>query len=174
MKQLSLSVAMVAVFALLINACGNSDRSKAIAHADQIKSAVKTNRPGTVATTASGYTMTATLNGDHWEASSMMPPEPAGRIVGYVADEYMGLPYDNRDIVLGKKQELGPDNAVDINFEDLPGLWFTTTGQIEITRVSDGWAEGKFSVTLKSAQDNKSVNITDGFFRIPLPAEKGL
>ncbi len=148
---------------LILISCVNNNQSKAIEQAAQIQSAIK---PGTVATTASGYTMNAKINGSYWEASSMMPPDAAGRIVGYYEKEYIGMPYSKTDMVVGKKIIISDDNAVDLMLND--GCLYTNLkGEIEITKVDDSWAEGKFFFTTTCNSINKAVEVTEGFFRIP-------
>lgn len=90
------------VIAVIFSSCGSSDQSKALEQAKQLQSAIKENTPGSIPTTADGYMMTAKLNNKDWTAASMMPPDAAGRIIGYYNGEYIGLPYDNRYLVAGK------------------------------------------------------------------------
>ena len=95
----------------------------------------------------------------------MMPPETAGRIVGYYKNEYIGLPYSKNDIEVGKKIILDQDNADDILFND-GCLWQTTKGEIEITKVYNNAAEGKFFFTTVCNSKNKTIDVKDGFFKI--------
>jgi hypothetical protein len=160
MKQ-TISILLMAIF---LSSCGNSDQSKALETAKDVQSAIK---PGTVATTTSGYMMRAKLNGKEWQATSLMPPEAAGRIIGYNNEEYIGLPYDRRYMVVGKKITFGEAEAVDLATNDDTGLWGGRKGEMEITKVDDSWAEGKFFFTATTSNSNKTVEVTDGFFRIP-------
>lgn len=41
---------------------------------------------------ATANTMQAKIDGKEWVATSMVPPEAAGRIVGYYQDQYIGFP----------------------------------------------------------------------------------
>jgi hypothetical protein len=41
-------------------------------------------------------------------------------------------------------------------------------GEMEITKVDDNWAEGKFSFTGSASSTTKTVEVTDGFFRISM------
>ena len=149
---------------ITLPACNSqNDTSK---QAKEVQSAIKENKPGTVATTADGYTMRVKLDGKEWTATSMMPPETAGRLIGYMNAEYIGFPYDRRDLVVGKKITFGEDNAVDLLLND-GCLWKTTKGEMEITKVSDSWVEGTFLFTNVCSSSNKTVEVTDGFFRIP-------
>jgi hypothetical protein len=39
---------------------------------------------------------------------------------------------------------------------------------MEITKVADNWAEGSFNFTAVCSSSDKTVKITDGFFRIQI------
>jgi hypothetical protein len=159
MKQ-SISIVLMAT---MFSSCGNSSQSKAIEQAKQIQPAIK---PGTFATDTDDYTMTAKIDGKDWVASSLMPPDAAGRIVGYYNTEYIGLPYSKTDLVAGKKIIIGEDNAADLLINN-GCLWKDIKGEMEITKVDGRWVEGKFFFTTTCTSTNKVVKVTDGFFRIP-------
>jgi hypothetical protein len=149
-------------------ACNSGDRSAAIDLQNQITSIVEKTAAQNRA--VDGATLRAKVNGSKWEGAVLISPEAAGRIVGENRDdEYLGLPYNDKNMVVGKKRQLGPDYAVDINFHEYEGLWLTQDGEMEVTAVGDKWAEGKFQCTLKKTDGNETVKITDGFFRIPAP-----
>jgi hypothetical protein len=151
-------------FFIALTACNSqSDASK---KAKQVQTAIKENKPGTVATTAEGYTMRAKLDGKEWTATAMMPPETAGRIIGYMNAEYIGLPYDKGNLVSGKKNTFGEDNAVDLSTNDA-GMLGGRKGEMQITKVDENWVEGTFFFTAGTSGSNKTVEVTDGFFRIP-------
>jgi hypothetical protein len=154
----------ILLIASMLSSCNSNSQTKATEKAMEIQSAIK---PGTVATNSNDYTMTAKIDSKDWVASSMMPPEAAGRIVGHYENEYIGLPYSKTDMVVGKKISIDEDNAVDLSLND--GCLYTNTkGEIEITKVGDSWAEGKFFFTTICSSTNKAVEVTDGFFRIPI------
>lgn len=160
MKQ-TISILLIAT---VISSCGNSQQTKAVEQAAQIQSAIK---PGSVATTTGGYTMNAKINGSDWVASSMMPPDAAGRIVGYYKKQYIGLPYSKSNLTAARKIVLSEDETADIFLDD--GCSYPLTkGEIEITKIDSSWAEGKFFFTTTCSSTNKTVKVTDGFFRIPL------
>ncbi len=151
------------VFAVVIlSSCNSGGQAKIDATSSQTQEAIQ---PGAVATSATGYTMTATIGGKEWQATSMMPPENAGRIVGYFKNQYIGLPFNKTDMVVGKKIILGEDEAADLSLHN-GCLWINTKGEMEITKVTDEAAEGKFFFTTSCSSDNKKVEIRDGFFRI--------
>jgi hypothetical protein len=161
----NISILLTAIF---FYSCGSNRQTKAIEKIAQIKNAIK---PGTVGTTTSGYTMNAKINGSNWVASSVMPPAVAGRIVGYYDKDYIGLPYSKTDMAVGKKISIGEDNAVDLSLND-GCLYINTKGEIEITKVDEQWAEGKFFFTATCNNKNKAVEVRDGFFRILLLKNK--
>jgi hypothetical protein len=155
---------LILLMAVILSSCGNSDQSKAVDQAKDIQSAIK---PGTVATTADGYMMKAKIDGKEWVATSMMPPDAAGRIVGYYDNQYMGFPYSKSDMTAGKKIMFGEDNAVDLSLNN-GCLWKDIKGEMEITKADDNSAEGKFSFTTTCSSSGKTVEVTDGLFRILL------
>lgn len=112
--------------------------------------------------------MNAKLDGKYWSATSMMPPDVAGRIIGYNNGEYIGLPYDSRRLAVGKKDVFGEDNAVDLATNGKESIWGGRKGEMEITKVSNGWAEGKFFFTAVGSRSGKTMEVTEGFFRIPI------
>jgi hypothetical protein len=163
--KLSISIFILAT---ILSSCGNSDSANAAEQAKKVESAIKENIPGTVATSAEGYTMKAKINGKDWEASSMMPPEAAARIIAYYSGEYIGLPYSKGYMVAGGKITFGEDNAVDLSIKDATGLWSCKNGEMQIMKVDDKWVEGKFFFSGGYAGSNKTMEVTEGFFRIPV------
>lgn len=113
-----------------------------------------------------GYTMTAKINGKIVKAHSMMPPDKTIQIVGfYDGDKYIGLPYNKKYFVVGKKIEFSDHNA-DLTTNDEVQVWNGREGEMEITKVNGKWVEGKFSFTGYSYDNKKTIKVTDGFFRI--------
>jgi hypothetical protein len=161
MKYAILSTVML----FLLGSC-NSQQTEAKKQAAAIKNAIAQTRPGTVATKEGSWTMIATINGKKWIAGSIMPPEAAGRIIGYYDEEYIGLPYDKRNMVVGKKITFREGNAVDLSTSDDIGLWGGRKGEMEITKVNGDWVEGTFYFTGSTSQSDKTIEVTDGFFRI--------
>jgi hypothetical protein len=148
----------------------NSQQSEAKKLAEQIKSTIM---PGTLPTAEGSWTMTAKIKGKDWAAASMMPPDAAGRIVGYYKNESIGLPYNRRDMYVGKKIKFKENNVVDLTLDDDVGIYGGRTGEMEITKVDENWAEGKFYFTGNTTQgSSKTVEVTGGFFRISLARKK--
>jgi hypothetical protein len=123
---------------------------------------------GAVAAATNGFTMTAKINGKAVKATAMMPPEKAEEIVGfYDGDKYIGLPYNKKDMVAGKKISFSDQNA-DLTTNNPTEVWNGSKGEMEITKVTAQWIEGKFSFTGYTWNNKKSIQVTEGFFRIPL------
>jgi hypothetical protein len=73
-----------------------------------------------------------------------------------------------RGLEPGKKSEFkeGHSGAYFPNHDE--GMWVATNGETEITKVADNWVEGKFFFTATNSGSSKIVEVTDGFFPIPL------
>jgi hypothetical protein len=159
----------ILILATMLWSCGNNDQNKALSDAKQAQAAVKQMQPGGIATTEGGLTMKAKIDGKDWVANSIIPPDLAGRISGDNGGESIGLPYDRRGMVVGEKTKFSHDNAVDLMLpDDEGGILGGYAGEMEITKVDENWAEGKFFFTGSSSRSDKKVEVTDGFFRISL------
>ncbi len=157
---------IIAVFAcVLIPGCKGSSQSDAKDLANGIQNSVKEHTPGTLPTSADGYYMKATINGKEWVASEMMPPDRPSRIIGYHNNESISLPYDRRGMIVGNKTNF-KNSAVDIFLNDDVGIWGGHVGEMEITKVDEKSAEGKFYLTADGLQTDKKLEVTDGSFRI--------
>ena len=168
MKKTILIFGISVIVAAVLTSCGNSAHNKAVEDAKQVQAAIKELAPGTIPTKEGGWTLTAKMNGKEWVANAVMPPDAAGRIIGYYDNESIGLPYDRRYFEVGRKIKFGEDNAVDLMTNDDVGIWGGRTGEMEITKVDEKWAEGKFFFTGSTSRSDKTVEVTDGFFRISL------
>lgn len=160
------------VAAIIFFSCGNSTQNKALSDAEQLAAGINKIDPDGTPTTAGGWTMTAKINGRDWTASSIMPLEATGRIIGDYNGAGLGFPYDRRDMEVGHKEIFGEHNVVQISTikDGEIEYWDGVKGEMEITKVEADWVEGKFFVTgRKSFTDTpKSVEITGGFFRISI------
>jgi hypothetical protein len=165
-KMKTFSSILLAIY--LLSSCGNSKEDKTVSDAKALQSGIEAMKPGTIPTKNGEWTMTAKVNGKDWQATSMMSPEAAGRIIGYYKEESISLPYDRREMVVGYKNTFGENNAVDLFTSDDVGLWGGRKGEMIITKVDGDWAEGTFFVTGTSSDTNKTLEVTDGFFRISL------
>ena len=159
---------LIASLPLLLLASCDSGQSDAEKLATQIESAAKQTRPGTVATQQNGWTLKAKINGKEWTADAMMPPDVAGRIIGYLDKEYIGLPYNRQYLVVGKRIALGENDAADLSTNDKISMWASRKGEMQITTINGDWAEGTFYFTGGSSRSAEIKEVTDGFFRISL------
>lgn len=151
---------------LLIFVSCQGQQSNALKQLKAVEAAILENRPGTMQATETGWTMTAKLNGKAWKATSILPPELANRLVGYFNDEYIGLPFNSRYLELGKKDAFADDNVTDLSTNDDIGIWGGHVGDMEITKVEGAWMEGKFHFTASANNTDKTIVVTDGFFRV--------
>lgn len=148
--------------------CKTQSQKDAIKTATDIQSIVKANSPGTRPTSADGFMMTAKIDGKEWKANAMYPPEVAGKVFGENNDESISLPYyDRRSFLANTNKKLGDGgSAAELHLNDDIALYTGTKGTMEITKSDDNMAEGKFSFTAKGFESDKTVEVTDGFFRI--------
>ena len=159
----------ILILAAMLYSCGNNSQNKALSDAKEIQSAIKQMQPGGIATTEGSWTMTAKIDGKDWVANSIIPPDVAGRISGDNGSESIGLPYDRRDMVVGEKTKFSQNNAVDLMLPSGEGgIMGGYKGEMEITKVDNNWAEGKFFFTGSTSSSDKNVEVTDGFFRISM------
>jgi len=162
MKQILLLI----IVASMLSSCGNE--SKSVSDAKELQSEIKKMQPGGTPTTEGGWTMTAKINGEKWAATSIISPKVAGRIAGEGNDKTISLPYDRRGMVPGEKTTFSHNNAVDLMTNDDVAMWGGYTGAMEITKVDGNWAEGRFYVSANDDATGKSLEVTEGFFRISL------
>lgn len=165
-----ITCAALAFTSLLFFACGNSSHEEANELADQIKETVKKNSPGSIATKETEYFMKAKIEGKQWIASYMIPDEDANssyiRIHGENGEDYMNFQLWKRGIELGKKFPFDDDHASNLSLEGDPAFWSGKSGEIEITKLDGKWMEGKFAYKATSSSSSKSIEVTDGFFRV--------
>lgn len=164
------------IVVVMLASCGNSAQNKTQEDAKQLAAGIQKMDPDGIPTTESGWTMTAKINGREWVASSIMPLEATGRIIGDYNGAGFGFPYDKREMVVGYKEIFGQHNNVQISTIDDGKIeyWDGFKGEMEITKVEADWVEGKFFVTGKASftDTSRRVEITDGFFRISIAEKK--
>ena len=164
---LTCGVFLVVVFP----ACNSKVQNEAKQMAEQIKSAVTENHPGAISTKETGYRMKARIDGKLWEATSMMPLENINRVIGYLDGSYIGFPLNSQSLKVGRKIEFNESNVADLSMDrEAGGLWGGKKGEAVITKMDDQWIEGTFYFTGSGSSLNKIVEVTDGFFRVAMPA----
>lgn len=156
----------LAVFIFTLSNSCSSRQTEITSETVESQPAVKQTVPGSMPAKDGSWTMTATINGKKWKATTLMPPETAGRIIGYYNKEWIGLPYNKSELVVGNKTHFGDDNAADLATNDETGLWGGLKGEMEIIKVDSDWAEGKFYFTASTKRSDKTMEVSDGFFRI--------
>lgn len=165
MKQFVFSLVLATSFTLLFS-CGNSNRSKAVDLANQIQKSVKENTPGTVATTADGYTMRAKVNGKEWVAKDMLPNDnnDTRRIFGGANGQQISFTIWMQRPEVGRKETFSDGNVAGLSgFEDV-AIWGGKKGEAVVSKIDDNAIEGTFFITATSNQSDKTLEITDGFF----------
>ncbi|RYF97824.1 MAG: hypothetical protein EOO02_20170 [Chitinophagaceae bacterium] len=158
MKLLILSISIFAI----VSSCNG--QASALEQAKKTEKAIKdAPRPGTVPTKNGGWTMTATINGKQWSATSMMPPAAAGVMIGYIGEGsyLMMYSFEKRSAKIGKVAKLGDGYSVDYWVKD-GTVYSGYKGTMEITAINGSWAEGKFAFS------TKGLVVTDGFYRVEL------
>lgn len=163
------SIIILTASILIVAGC-KSKSDKAVDDAKTVATELKKMQPGGIPTKPGEWTMTAKIDGKEWSANSIVSPESAGRIVGENNGESISLPYyDQRNFLAATKRKLGDGHdAVDMSLNDDVSLWSAKSGEMEITKVDNNWAEGKFSFTAGGFHSDKTKQVTDGFFRIAL------
>ena len=171
MKKTIRKILLLLITASMLSSCSNSNQSNALSDAKELQSAIQKMQPGGIPTTEAGWTMTAKINGKEWVANSILSPKATGRIVGDNNGVSISLPYDRRSMVVGDITTISHNNAVDLMTNDDVRLWGGYKGAMKITKVDNEWAEGKFYVSASDDGSGKTLEVTNGFFRISI-AEK--
>ena len=154
---------------ILLFANCSSPKNKAEEQANQIQQAINENSPGSVPVSAGGFYMKAKKDGKDWVATSMDEMgEDSYRIIGNYNGEYISLPYHRNDIEVGNETNFD-HSAVDLKLNDEEGLWAGLKGQMIITKVDETSAEGTFYFTASNNSNTKTIEFTDGSFRILFP-----
>ena len=160
-------ILFLCITSLAFTSC-NSQKNKAMQEQQKAYDILKSLPGGAIATAEGSWTMTATIDGKPWKTNYMYPPEASGRIIGHYNNEFIGLPYMKTDMVVGKKETFSEDNATDLFLEnDDNGFYGGRQGGMVITKVNGDWVEGTFHFVANTI-NNKTVNVTNGFFRIKM------
>jgi hypothetical protein len=155
--------------ACILSSCGGSAQNKAIEDQKEAQKVIEASEPGHIPAKEGEWTMTAKIDGKEWTASSFFPLDFQGKIHGFYKEESISLPYDRSYIKVGKKIQFG-EIYVALLFTD-DAIWDAKNGGMEITKVENDWAEGKFFFTATTSTTGKTKEVTDGFFRISMAKE---
>ena len=153
---------------LLFTACeGQAGKETALKQ----KALLESIEPGTIAAASGSWTMTAKVDGKPWTAASLMQPDKAGRIIGYYRGGFISLPYFRHAVIEpGKKFTFSNTRVVDYWVGEGSPIEAGLEGNMELTKVNGDWVEGIFHFTVHTTE-GKTVNVTDGFFRISMAAK---
>jgi hypothetical protein len=153
----------------LLSACKSKQQSDAEKVMQDIQATVKANSPGTIATSENGYYMKAKIDGKEWIASAMFPVDNSDsrRIQGENNGEMIGFYCWMRGLEPGKKIAFAEDNAVDLYTNDDVGIWGGRKGEMTITKIDDQVVEGQFHFTASTSRSVKTLEVTEGVFRMP-------
>lgn len=120
-------------------------------------------------TSKDGLYTEAKVDGKEWKADWMfVDPDPDNSINvnahkedGAVISFYIG-----KSVIKEKKNknfsEVNPVQMVDGKGNILTG----NEGEYQITNVTDKWIEGNFHFTAKDVSSGKTIQVSDGFFRV--------
>lgn len=159
------SILSAAVLMFFIVSC--QSQPSAYKEAVKTKNAIEAMRPGFIATSAGGFTMTAKVDGQSWKATSMAPVESSGRIAGYTGKQYISLPrFERKFLRIGQKEVFGETNVAELAIGEDPVYCSALSGEVEITKIEGSWIEAKFFVTAKINGSSKTIVIKDGFVRV--------
>ncbi|NIG54269.1 DUF6252 family protein [Chitinophaga sp. Cy-1792] len=157
---------------LMLSCGGSHDKTgtNAAQVASEIQSAEKAHTPGAIATSASGYYMKAKLDSKDWSAAEMLPVAGTDRVLGKNNGESISIPVDTRQLKSGAVISFGEGNAVDLSTNDDVGIWAGKSGEMTITKMDKDWIEGTFHFTATSSRSSRQLAVTDGVFRVAMPA----
>ncbi|WEK18722.1 MAG: DUF6252 family protein [Candidatus Pedobacter colombiensis] len=166
MKPLIFLLAAISILC----SCQNKQQSDAKKLMSDIQSTMKANSPGFIPTSKNGYWMSANIDGKEWTASAMLPDDKSDskRIQGEKDGESIGFYIWTRGLAPGKRFAFSDKRAADLMTHDDVGIWGGRKGEIVITRIDDSALEGTFTFTGSSTNSNKTIQVTNGTFRIPL------
>ena len=151
----------------MLFSCGSSTQNKAIEDQKLAQKIIEASEPGRIPAKEGGWTMTAKIDGKEWSASSFFQIDFQDRIHGFYKEESISLPYDKRQMKAGGKIIFGDDHVA-LLFPNDDAIWDGRKGEMEITKVENDWAEGRFFFTAITSTTAKTKEVTDGFFRISL------
>ena len=165
MKQ----ILSIIIMTTILSSCGSRTQNKAMEDQKEAnKVTAATLDQNHIPAEEGGWTMTAKIDGKEWNATSFFKIDFQDRIHGFYKEgESISLPYDIRQMKVGGKIIFGEDHVA-LLFPDDDAIWDGKKGEMEITKVNNGWAEGKFYFTATTSSTAKTTEVTNGFFRIAI------
>jgi hypothetical protein len=155
---------------VFVQGCQSSKQKEAQQTMNDIQAAVKENTPGTVPASENGFYMKAKINGKDWVAKDMLPNnnEDTRPIFGEADGQKISFTIWMQHPKEGCKETFSDHDVADLfGFEDV-AIWGGTKGEAIVTKIDDHAVEGTFFITATSHESDKTLEITDGFFRIPV------
>jgi hypothetical protein len=158
--------------AITLFSCGSNSQHKAISDTPKVSAALEQPEPGHIPVTEGGWAMTAKIDGKPWAATSFRSPEETDWINGDYKEESIKLPFYKKYMIVGNKTAFSDTRMTQLFLDDDVTVWSGRKGEMEITKVDGQWVEGKFFFTASSSTKSKTIEVTDGFFRISLARNK--
>ena len=163
---------MISLLVLFLLSACNGAQHEARQQAELIQKTVQEASPGAIASSANGSYLTAKLNGVDWSASQMVPEQHAGSryklIRGENGSETITFQIWKPRMETGKKVPFSETSSATL-FLGGADIMSGHTGEVEITRMDPEWLEGRFYFTAKAVRSGKTVEVTEGRFRVPYP-----
>lgn len=113
-----------------------------------------------------GIYMRAVIDGENWVATKMIPDYSVGssfRSIHGETDDY-SISFTVYKPAAGVKRELNEEYAISLMTHD--GFYGGRSGSVEIIMADEYWIEGRFAFTATSTTTDKTIRVTNGFFRV--------
>jgi len=171
MKYIFLVLAFA--FNSFLVSCQQTPEQQAKKQMEDIGQMTKKYSPGFTATSENGYYMKAKIDGKQWMAAAMLPNDKSEsrRIQGENNGVSIGFYVWTPHLQAGRKMLFKEGHAADLITTGDPGIWGGEKGELIITKYDGESLEGNFHFTGTSFQTNKSIEVTDGYFRLPLSVQ---
>lgn len=160
MKKILIASSMILIFANC-----SSPQNKAMEDQKRTNEIIASTTPAMIPVSATGFYMTAKVDGKDWTATSMQEPDFADRIRGNYEDEYIGLPYRGKNMKAGDIVKFS-NHPILLSLSGVELDWDSQEGELVITKAGDNFLEGTFFFTAVSHGGAKIIKVTDGAFRI--------
>lgn len=159
---------LLLAFTSVLAACQNTPHQKAEQTAHAIQNVMKTYGPPSVATSGSGYTMKAIIDGKPWSAKSMMEINSSNNeyIHGDDGNTQISFYIDRDHIRVNKPRKFYVGHSADLAIGD--NLMSAKSGEWIITKADDKVIEGTFHFAASSSITGKKAEVTNGSFRVLL------
>lgn len=122
-------------------------------------------------TSKEGLYTEAKVDGKEWKADWMfVDPDPDNSInVNAHNDDAVISFYIGKNTIKKKETENFSEGNQAQMFDGNGNILIGAEGGYQITNVTDSWIEGNFHFTAKDNSSGKTMQVTDGFFRVSIP-----